>query len=53
MATLSRARRASLLVRFAVVSLVLVVVLGVAMAQLLASMISRRALESAKDSARS
>ena len=37
--------------RFAVVSLVLVVVLGVAMAQLLASMIAARGLESAKDAA--
>ena len=51
MDTLRRARRTSLLVRFAVVSLVLVVALGLALAQLLASMISRRALESAKDSA--
>jgi diguanylate cyclase (GGDEF)-like protein len=47
----NRAGRASLLVRFAVVSLVLVVVLGVAMAQLLASMIAARGLESAKDAA--
>ncbi len=51
MDTLRRARRASLLVRFAVVSLVLVVALGAALAQLLASMISARGLESAKDAA--
>ncbi len=51
MDTLRRARRASLLVRFAVVSLVLVVVLGAALAQLLASMIAARGLESAKEAA--
>ena len=44
-------RRLSLLQRFAAVSLVLVVVLGVLMAQLLASMISKRALQSATDAA--
>ncbi len=44
-------RRFSLLQRFAVVSLLLVVVLGVLMAQLLASMISKRALQSATDAA--
>ncbi len=44
-------RRFSLLQRFAVVRLLLVVVLGVLMAQLLASMISKRALQSATDAA--
>ena len=44
-------RGASLLVRFAVVSLVLVVLLGVLMAQLLASMIAARGLQSATDAA--
>ncbi len=44
-------RRLSLLQRFAAVSLVLVVLLGVLMAQLLASMISKRALQSATDAA--
>jgi diguanylate cyclase (GGDEF)-like protein len=44
-------RRLSLLQRFAVVSLGLVVVLGVLMAQLLARMISDRALRSATDAA--
>jgi diguanylate cyclase (GGDEF)-like protein len=42
---------ASLLVRFAVVSLVLVVLLGVLMARLLASMIAARGLQSATDAA--
>ena len=44
-------RGASLLVRFAVVSLVLVVLLGVLMAKLLASMIAARGLQSATDAA--
>ncbi|MEP6761006.1 MAG: EAL domain-containing protein [Sporichthyaceae bacterium] len=44
-------RRFSLLQRFAVVSLLLVVVLGVLMAQLLATMVSKRALQSATDAA--
>jgi diguanylate cyclase (GGDEF)-like protein len=44
-------RRLSLLQRVAAVSLLLVVVLGVLMAQLLASMISKRALQSATDAA--
>jgi len=44
-------RRLSLLQRFAAVSLVLVVILGILMAQLLASMISKRALQSATDAA--
>jgi diguanylate cyclase (GGDEF)-like protein len=48
---LSSARRPSLLVRVAAVSLVLVVVLGLLLSQLIASMIARRALDAAKDSA--
>jgi diguanylate cyclase (GGDEF)-like protein len=44
-------RRLSLLQRFSVVSLVLVVVLGALMAQLLATMISQRALRAAADAA--
>ena len=44
-------RRLSLLQRFAAVSLALVVILGVLMAQLLAGMISKRALQSATDAA--
>jgi diguanylate cyclase (GGDEF)-like protein len=48
----ARIRRTSLLVRFAVVSLVLVVGLGVLLAQLLSSMIARRGLQSATDAAR-
>jgi diguanylate cyclase (GGDEF)-like protein len=44
-------RRWSLLTRFAVVSLTLVVLLGVALSQVLASLIARRALESAKQAA--
>jgi diguanylate cyclase (GGDEF)-like protein len=44
-------RRFSLLQRFAVVSLVLLVVLGVLMAQLLAAMVAKRALQSATDAA--
>ncbi len=44
-------RRPSLLVRVAAVSLVLVVVLGVLLSQVLATMISRRALAAAKDAA--
>jgi diguanylate cyclase (GGDEF)-like protein len=44
-------RRFSLLQRFAVVSLLLVVVLGVLMAQLLATMVAKRALQSATDAA--
>jgi diguanylate cyclase (GGDEF)-like protein len=47
----TRVPRLSLLQRFAGVSLVLVVVLGVLMAQLLATMVSRRALHSATDAA--
>jgi hypothetical protein len=48
----TRIRRTSLLVRFAVVSLVLVVGLGILLAQLLSSMIARRGLQSATSSAR-
>jgi diguanylate cyclase (GGDEF)-like protein len=44
-------RRLSLLQRFSVVSLALVVVLGALMSQLLATMISQRALRSAADAA--
>jgi diguanylate cyclase (GGDEF)-like protein len=46
-----RVRGSSLLLRFAVVSLVLVVLLGVLMARLLASMIAERGLQSATDAA--
>jgi diguanylate cyclase (GGDEF)-like protein len=44
-------RRLSLLTRFAVVSLTLVVLLGFALSQVLASLIERRALESAEQAA--
>ena len=44
-------RRFSLLQRFAATSLVLVVLLGLLMAQLLARQISHRALESASEAA--
>jgi diguanylate cyclase (GGDEF)-like protein len=44
-------RRLSLVTRFAAVSLTLVVLLGVALSQVLSSLIERRALESAKQAA--
>ena len=44
-------RRLSLLTRFAAVSLTLVVLLGIALSQVLSSLIERRALESAKQAA--
>jgi diguanylate cyclase (GGDEF)-like protein len=44
-------RRLSLLTRFAAVSLTLVVLLGLALSQVLSSLIERRALESAKQAA--
>jgi diguanylate cyclase (GGDEF)-like protein len=47
----NRVARASLLTRFAVVSLLLVLVLGVLMARLLATMIAARGLASARDAA--
>ena len=47
----TRVTRASLLTRFAVVSLLLVLVLGLGMARLLATMIANRGLASARDAA--
>src|SRR4051812_36150276 len=47
----TRVTRASLLTRFAVVSLLLVLVLGLGMARLLATMITDRGLASARDAA--
>jgi len=44
-------RRLSLVTRFAAVSLTLVVLLGIALSQVLSSLIERRALESAKQAA--
>ena len=44
-------RRLSLLARFAAVSLTLIVLLGIALSQVLSSLIERRALESAKQAA--
>jgi diguanylate cyclase (GGDEF)-like protein len=47
----TRVTRASLLTRFAVVSLLLVLILGLGMARLLATMIANRGLASARDAA--